>query len=176
MTDEIAAAATLAAVASSEDGKDEGSSFCPCINPTYRKIGYYLTYGLGMLFFLFGTIKIISVVFKAEESEAPVYLIAGSLFIILNPLWIKNCKEMLTDMKNPARITSFILFVLSNVGLIVFFFIIKIAILMIVFTACVVMSGIWYFLSFFPGAQNSCLVCMKNCCCSGSKESGGEKA
>ena len=153
--------------------EDNGSCCCPCLTPDQRKIGYYITYGVGLLLFGFGVLNIFNIIFNSNSSS-PAYLIAGSLLIIFDPLWIKNCSGLLSDMKSPGRVSSTILFVASNAALIVGFYIIQIGFLNIIFTVCVVLTGIWYFLSFFPGAQNGCLACMKNCCCSG--DSGGETA
>ena len=152
------------------EGEDTGCC-CPCLNPTQRKFGYYATYGLGLLLFLFGILNIFSTIFDSENSSSPIYLICGSALIILDPLWIKNCNGLMTDLKSPGRITSTIIFIASNAALIVFV-IIKVTILIVVSAVCVVCAGIWYFLSFFPGAQDTCLGCLKGCCPKAEGKSG----
>ena len=96
-------------------------------------------------------------IFNFEDSFGPIYLICGSILIILDPLWIKNGSGLMTGSKNPGRITSTILFIASNVALIVFYFL-KWKVLIVVSAICVVCTGIWYFLSFFPGAKDSYLA------------------
>ena len=154
------------------EGEDTGCC-CPCLTPTQRKFGYYATYGLGLLLFLFGVLSIFSTIFDSENSTSPIYLICGSLLIILDPLWIKNCSGLMTDLKSPGRITSTIFFIASNAALIVFV-IFGWKILIVISAVCVVCTGIWYFLSFFPGAQDTCLGCLKGCCSKAEGKSGGE--
>ena len=155
-----------------EDSGDTGCC-CPCLTPTQRKFGYYATYGLGLLLFLFGILNIFSVIFNSTNSSAPIYLICGSVIIILDPLWIKNFSGLMAELKSPGRVTSTIFFIASNAALIVFY-IIDVTILIVICAVLVVLTGIWYFLSFFPGAQDSCLGCMKGCCSKAEGKSGGE--
>ena len=74
-------------------------------------------------------------------------------------------------LKSPGRITSTILFIASNAALVVFV-LFKFGFFIIIPAVCVVCTGIWYFLSFFPGAQDSCLGCLKGCCSKAEGKSG----
>ena len=112
-------------------------------------------------------------IFNSKDSYAPIYLICGSILIILDPLWIKNGTGLMTDLKSPGRITSTILFIASNAVLIVSYIFEWPIFLTIISAICVVCTGIWYFLSFFPGAQDKCLGCLKGCCSKAEGKSEG---
>ena len=137
---------------------EDGGIFCQNCHPTTRKIGYYLQFFAGIVAFGFGIIFLFLL--------SVTFLIVGSLLIILSPLWIKSPKRCFLDLKDPGRLISFIIF-LVFLGATVFvstqegdiFYLLK-----IVFGACLAVSGIWYFLSFFQNGQTALVVCIKTCC------------
>ncbi len=143
--------------------EDSGGIFCQNCSPTTRKLGYFLTFFIGLVIFGYGIICLI------WPTSGPAYtLLFGGYTILLCPLWIKSPKGCISDMKNALRITStlifFALLVVNTIGL----FIEYGAILNKIFGICLGLAGIWYFLSFFPNGQKGCIACLK-ACCSGSE-------
>ena len=136
--------------------------FCHTCSPLTRKIGYYVTFGFGFIVFGIGIIMMITL--------SSYLLVAGSLIILLSPLWIKSPSVLCNELKNPLRLTSCIIFLaflaLSIANLIMdWSFIIN-----IIGGIGLAISGIWYFLSFFENGQKACVECMKACCCSSEKK------
>ena len=134
--------------------EDDGI-FCQSLSPTTRTIAYYITLLAGLIGFGIGLIDLVTL------SVIP--LILGSLAILFGPLWIKSPSALCRDFKNPARITSFTLFIASLAATIVSILIIDNEILPIICGICLALSGIWYFLSYFPNGQAACVACLKTC-------------
>ena len=141
--------------AEDENGED-GGIFCQNLSPTTRKLGYYGTILVGVIVFVLGIVNLLTF--------SIIFLIAGSLLLLLAPLWIKSPQALVKDLKNPLRLSSFIIFFICLVAAIVLpsifddNFIVK--------TICGVLlalSGIWYFLSFFQNGQKACIACIKSC-------------
>lgn len=154
--------------ASPAGGDDGGCCCCANLTPFQRKLGYYVTFIIALALFVFGTIGLFGLLLG--ESSSPLYLSAGGLIIILNPLWIKSCGKIWEEMKLPIRWTSSLIFMASIILLIVSNYIIDNQMLILIFSVMVILSGIWYFLSFFENGQKACVGCIKNCCC---KDDGG---
>ena len=144
--------------AESPSSEDSGGICCQSCSPMTRKCGYYITFLLGLFVFVYGIISLLS--------GHVYFLIGGSLMVLLCPLWVKDCKTFFSDFKNALKITSAIIFIAFLVATIVCELIFKIEWLTIVLGICLGISGIWYFLSFFPGGQKGCIECLKSCCCS----------
>ena len=145
--------------ATSED--DDGGIFCQSCSPSTRKLGYYLQFGVGVILFGYGLFRM----FKQDN----IFLVIGSFVVLLCPLWIKSCCGYFKDFKNALKLISTIIFV----GFLVVVFLdvfIKFlgtgtpGFVRGLFGFCLFISGIWYFLSFFPGGQEWCMNCIKGCC------------
>lgn len=157
--------------APSGGGDDEtGCPCCASLTPFQRKLGYYITFIIAFALFVFGTIGIFGQILG--DSSSPLFLAFGGLTIILNPLWIKSCGKIWEEMKQPIRWTSSLIFMLSIALLLVSKYLLKEGILVIVFSVLTILSGIWYFLSYFENGQKACVACVKNCCCP-DKDNGG---
>ena len=141
--------------------EDSGGLCCQGCSPTARKCGYYITFILGLFLFCYGVFELLS---------ANVYwLIGGSLIVLFCPLWVKNCKACFMDFKNALKITSAIIFIIFLGGTIACTLLTKEKYLSLILGICLGISGIWYFLSFFPGGQKGCVDCIKSCCCKSSE-------
>ena len=140
--------------AEDENGED-GGIFCQNCSPTTRKIGYYLTILAGIVLYVFGIFNLLTL--------QVVFLVAGSLFLILAPLWVKSPKALFQDLKNPLRLTSFLIFLACLVATIIVWLIVKNTILTVICGVLLALSGIWYFLSFFQNGQKACIACIKSC-------------
>lgn len=149
---------------------DEGGSCCcKSWSPFQRKLAYYVTFLIALILFIMGTLGLFSQILG--EGSSPIYLVAGGVIIIINPLWIKSCGTIWEEMKQPIRWSSSLIFMISLAGLAVSHFIFKLELTTIIFSCLVILSGIWYFLSFFENGQKACVGCVKNCCCP-DKEGG----
>ena len=145
----------------SPNDEDSGGIFCQNCTPTQRKWGYYITFAVGALVFGFGLIGM----FGGEN----IYLIGGSVIILLTPLWIKSCSGCVADMKNALRLTSTLIFFIVLVINILFRFVIPheeflLKMLYYIAVICLGVAGVWYFLSFIPNGQKACIACLKSCC------------
>ncbi len=138
--------------------EDSGGIFCQNCSPTTRKLGYYATFLVGLLVFGIGIISCLT--------GDILFMIIGSLGILLSPLWIKSPQGCMQDMKNGLRLSSTLIFLTFLVLSIFFYCSGWSTILNIIFGICLGVSGIWYFLSFFPNGQKACVACIKSCCSS----------
>ena len=138
--------------------EDSGGIFCQNCSPTTRKLGYYATFLVGLVVFVFGIINWLT--------GNIWFLIAGSLIILLCPLWIKSPKGCCEDMKNGLRLSSTLIFIVFLTLAILCKALEWGIILSYIIGVGLGLSGIWYFLSFFPNGQKACLACVKGCCSS----------
>ena len=141
--------------------EDSGGIFCQNCSPTTRKLGYYVTFVIGLIAFAVG---IFSMIFSF--GGPPYTLLIGGYTILLCPLWIKSPQGCCNDMKNALRITSTLIFFALLVTNTVIIIIGLTGVISYVLGICLGLSGIWYFLSFFPNGQKGCIACMKACCSS----------
>ena len=145
--------------------EDSGGLCCQGCSSTARKCGYYITFLLGLVIFGYGIVKLLF-------GQTIYMLVVGSLFVLFCPLWVKSCNACFSDFKNALKLTSFLIFVAFLAGTIACSFFENLNWITIFLGGCLGISGIWYFLSFFPGGQKGCIDCMKSCCCSDNKSSG----
>ena len=136
--------------------EDDGGIFCQSCSPTTRKCGYYITFLVGLIGFIFGFID-------AILGSIWIVLIA-SILILCCPLWIKSPKKCIMDFRNILRMSSALIFVIILVLNILCssmewgdFWSVVLGILLAV-------SGVWYFLTFCPNGQKACIGCIKDCC------------
>ena len=138
--------------------EDSGGIFCQNCSPTTRKLGYYATFFVGLLVFAIGIINWLT--------GNILFLIVGSLGILLSPLWIKSPQGCMQDMKNGLRLSSTLIFFIFLILSIICYFSDLGLVLNYIFGVGLGVSGIWYFLSFFPNGQKACVACIKSCCSS----------
>lgn len=161
----------------------EACIFCKNMPLRNRKIGYYVTLAIGIICFTLAISGLFS------ETRSPVwYTIGGTLIVIFCPLWVANCKKIWDDLKNPIRLVTSIVMVISLVCLILlvifrpstgstgdedddekkeesggfsgFLF----SVLIFIADVVTVLSSIWYVLSFHPTIQEKVKNCLVCCC------------
>ena len=143
----------------SED--DDGGIFCQSCSPMTRKCGYYLTFFVGFIGFIFGIID--------AFTGSNWLIILGSFLVLFAPLWIKSPMKCLRDFKEILRMTSALIYIVFLVLVILNYAIgweDEPGFLTYLLNICLAISGFWYFLTFFPNGQKACVDCVKNCCCS----------
>ena len=93
-------------------GEGDGKGMC-CKNcsSTTTKCGYYITFLVGLIVFVYGFIQLIT--------ADVLFLIIGSLLILCCPLWIKDFSSCFADLKNPLRLSSTIIFLAFLIGTII---------------------------------------------------------
>ena len=138
----------------SED--DDGGIFCQSCSPTTRKCGYYLTFFVGFVGFIFGA-------FVSFGGEVAV-LIISCLVILFCPLWIKSPKKCLVEFKNLLKMVSFLIFLIFLILAILSHAMEWTEFLRYLFGVLLALSGFWYFLTFFPNGQQAFIGCVKTCC------------
>ena len=138
--------------------EDSGGIFCQNCSPSTRKFGYYLTFLIGLIVFGFGVVQMIF--------NDVLFLIVGGFIILLCPLWIKSPSGCCTDLKNAVRLTSTLIFFVFLILTTICYFAKFSSILNYISGIGLGLSGIWYFLSYFPNGQKACVSCMKSCCSS----------
>ena len=149
----------MSEVQSTQEEEDDGGIFCQSCSPTARKCGYYITFLLGLIAFVFGF-------FSAFGGSVWLAMI-GSLIVLFCPLWIKSPKRCLLDFKDILKVTSALIFVAILILNILNYFLWdknEAGFLTYLLGICLALSGAWYFLSFLPNGQKACIACIKSCC------------
>ena len=144
--------------------EDDGGIFCQGCSPTMRKLGFYLTFILGVILFVVGVID----VFGGNVA----WLIIGSLIMLFCPLWVKSPKKCLFDFKDGFKVTSSLIFIILLVINILCATMGWGDALQYILGILLAISGVWYFLSFIPNGQKTCVSCLKSCCSSSTSEGG----
>ena len=140
--------------------------FCRSWSPMGRKCGYYITFLGGGIVFLLGIIDLIG--------ASIVFLIIGSILMLLCPLWIKSPSAIIKKLKESLKLSSLIIYLVFLTLTFVNYVAIDSDILTYIFGFGLVISGIWYFLSYFENGQEACLACVKTCFKGKEESSGGE--
>ena len=138
----------------SED--DDGGIFCQSCSPTTRKIGYYATFLVGFIGFIWG--------FISSFAGDVAVLIISCLVILFCPLWIKSPKKCLIDFKNVLKVTSFLIFIAMLILTICCTAMEWGEVLQYILGIALAISAFWYFLTFFPNGQQAFIGCVKTCC------------
>ena len=150
----------------SPENDDDGGIFCQSCSPTTRKIGYILSFIVGLICFVIGIIQVIT--------GSVWLLIAGSIVVLFCPLWIKSPKKCFLDFKNILKITSALIFIIFLILNIVGWALNWTGFISYLLGILLAVSGFWYFLTFFPKGQKACIACVRSCCagcCAKSSES-----
>ena len=138
--------------------EDDGGLFCQSCSPTTRKIGYYLTFLVGLIVFFIGF-------FDAIVGRV-VWSIIGSIIILFCPFWIKSPKKCCIEFKDALKMTSALIYIIFLVLTILNAILKWSDVLNYIFGIGLGLSGCWYFLTFLPNGQKACIACVKSCCSS----------
>ena len=150
-----------------EDANNDGGICCQNCSPNTRKIGYYFTFLVGTIVFVIGIVDLIGMNIY--------FLVGGSLLLFLCPLWVKKPIAILKELKNPLKIASLILFLVSLVATISLYIKYNKSIINLICGVCLALSGIMYFLSFIENGQKICKSFFKSCCGKDEKKSESEQ-
>ena len=142
---------------SNSESEDDGI-FCRSCSPQTRKVGYFITFIIGMIMFGIGVILTIIL-----SSSGVALLIIGSIVVLFCPLWYKSPKSLVVSFKNPLRLSSLLIFL----GVLVITIIFTVGDhddwVKAFFGVLLACAGIWYFLSYFENGQNALIQCCKTC-------------
>ena len=141
---------------SNSESEDDGI-FCRSCSPQTRKVGYFITFIIGMIMFGIGVILTAFMI----DGGVPL-LIVGSIVVLFCPLWYKSPKSLVVSFKNPLRLSSLLIYL----GILVVTIIFAMGnndFLKALFGILLACAGIWYFLSYFENGQNALIQCCKTC-------------
>ena len=139
---------------------DEVPPCCQNCSSSKRKIGYYLTLGIGAILYIVSIINFFGSVFGGDLSY--MYAIFAVLVTLLCPLWMKSFSQVLSGLTEPTRKKSFFVLIISLIGLIIFGML-DIKFLALLFIFGLILSGLWLSLSYYQNGQEKLLDYIKRC-------------
>ena len=142
---------------SNSESEDDGI-FCRSCSPQTRKVGYFITFIIGMIMFGIGVILTVFMI----DGGVPL-LIVGSIVVLFCPLWYKSPKSLVVSFKNPLRLSSLLIYLGILVVTIIFAMGEDNKFWKGLFGVLLACAGIWYFLSYFENGQNALIQCCKTC-------------
>ena len=142
---------------SNSESEDDGI-FCRSCSPQTRKVGYFITFIIGMIMFGIGVFLTSLIV----DGGVPL-LIVGSIVVLFCPLWYKSPKSLVVSFKNPLRLSSLLIYLGVLVVTIIFAMGKDNEFWKGLFGVLLACAGIWYFLSYFENGQNALIQCCKTC-------------
>ena len=139
---------------------DEVSSCCQNCSASKRKFGFYITLLIGAILYIVAIVNFFGSMFGGDLSY--MYAIFACLVTLLCPLWMKSFSQVLSGLSEPSRKFSFIILMISLIGLIVFGVLgIKFFSLISIFV--LILSGLWLTLSYYQNGQETFLQYIKRC-------------
>ena len=139
---------------------DEVPPCCQNCSASKRKIGYYLTLGIGAILYIVSIINFFGSVFGGDLSY--MYAIFAVLVTLLCPLWMKSFSQVFSGLREPSRKLTLIVLVVSFIGLIVFGML-DIKFFALIFIFGLILSGLWLSLSYYQNGQETLLQYIKRC-------------
>ena len=139
---------------------DEVPVCCQNCSTNKRKIGFYLTLCIGALLYIISIFNFFSSVFGGELSY--MYAIFAVLVTLLCHLWMKSFSQILSGLREPSRIKSLIVLVISLIGTFIFG-LWNVKFLALIFIFSLILSGLWLSLSYYQNGQETLLQFIKRC-------------
>ena len=139
---------------------DEVPVFCQNCSAGKRKIGYYLTLGVGAFLYIMAIIHFFGSVFGGNLSY--MYAIFACLITLLCPLWMKSFSKVFSGLREPSRKMAFFALIISFIGLIVFG-ILGVKFFSLLFIFGLILSGLWLSLTYYQKGQETILQYLKRC-------------
>ena len=139
---------------------DDLSLCCKNISADKRKIGFYITLGIGVILYITAIINFFGSVFGSDISY--MYAIFAALITLLCPLWMRSFSQVLSGLNEPSRKLTFLILIVSFIGLLVFRAF-DVSSLSLICILALILSGIWLSLSYYQNGQESLLDFLKRC-------------
>ncbi len=139
---------------------DDVPFFCKKLSTNQRKIGFYITLLVGVILYITAIVNFFGSVFGSDISY--MYAIIAAVISLLSPLWMNSFTQVLAGLRDPSRKLTFLILLISIVGLFTFrIFPVKALALICIFS--LIISGIWLSLSYYKNGQETLLECFKRC-------------
>ena len=136
-------------------------SCCPDLDYKTRIVGFCITFGIGILCYMFsfplilGTPKFFGLVFTS-----------GSICSTMATFFLCGPKKQWKNMMKPYRAVVSLVFLGTIVATVVFGFIFSGSTLVVaILAAAQFCAMVWYALSYIPYGRKFCGTCLKSCCC-----------
>ena len=144
---------------------DEVGPCCTNLDAFKRKIGFWITIGLGAIFYLMAIINLFGEL-SGDGGGAVIYSTAGTCVAIFAPLWFRSMPQIIAEMREPIRFTTVIVLLIAVVGMFVSTIIWSHNFVVFLFCLVVILAGLWYCLSFYEqgNGQQTVLNFFKSCC------------
>ena len=144
---------------SPQDNDEVSFCFKNC-STSKRKLGFYATLLAGVILYIVSIVNFFGSVFGGDISY--MYPILACLITLICPLWMKSFSQVLSGLREPSRKLSFLVLLISLIGLIVFGRM-GTKFLALLFTFILILSGLWLSLSYYQNGQESLLQYIKRC-------------
>ena len=144
---------------------DEVGPCCTNLDAFKRKIGFWITIGLGAIFYLLAIIGLFGEL-SGEGSGSVYYSLAGTCVTIFAPLWFRSMTQIIAEMKEPIRYSTVIVLFIGVIGMLISTIIWSHNFVVFIFCLVVILAGLWYCLSFYEqgNGQQTVLNFFKSCC------------
>ena len=149
---------------------DEVGPCCVFCSTFQRKIGFFITLGVGALMYVLSIFNLI-----AGEISGVFFCLAGTAILVFSPLWMRSFPQIFDEMKEPIRYTTVIVLVGSVGGLIIFSLVFDNGLISFIFGTIVILTSLWYCLSYYEeGAGQQTVLNYIKSCCGGKKEKSSD--
>ena len=133
---------------------------CRRLSTNQRKMGFYITLLIGLIFYITAIINFFSSVFGSDVSY--MYAISAAVITLLCPLWMSSPSQLISGLRDSSRKLTFLILMISIIGLLIFR-IVDIKSFSLFFICTLISSGIWLSLSYYQNGQESLLDFLKKC-------------
>ena len=137
---------------------DDVPPCCKRLSTNQRKIGFYITLLVGVVLYITAIVNFFGSVFGNDVSY--MYALIAAVISLLTPLWMNSFAQVLSGLREPSRKLTFLILLISIVGLFTFrIFNVRAMSLICIFA--LILSGIWLSISYYKNGQESFIECFK---------------
>ena len=142
----------------SPQDNDDVPACCKKLSTNQRKIGFYITLLVGVIFYITAIVNFFGSVFGNDVSY--MYALIAAVISLLTPLWMNSFTQVLSGLREPSRKLTFLILLISIIGLFTFrIFNVRAMSLICIFS--LILSGIWLSISYYKNGQESFIECFK---------------
>ena len=142
----------------SPQDNDEVPPCCQKLSTNQRRIGFYITLLVGVIFYITAIVSFFGSIFGNDISY--MYALIAAVISLLTPLWMNSFAQVLFGLREPSRKLTFLILLISIVGLFTFrIFNVRAMSLICIFA--LILSGIWLSISYYKNGQESFIECFK---------------
>jgi len=147
--------------------KDDASECFPKLTLKQRLMGFMVCCGLGLLLDLLAFLMMVFSMGKGRMIRFGVFYSIGNLISLFGTAFLVGPVRQFKNMKDPARLITTIIFMVSLVGTLVVAFTVQNdhlqRLLILVFILAQSISYFWYSLSYIPCGQSVFKKCCEQC-------------